>query len=390
MPPNFVTIIPARGGSKGIPRKNVKLMAGKPLIAYSIEESLQCKDIDRTIVSTEDNEIMEISRRYGAEVIERPKELSRDDTPTEPVLEHVINYLENEEGYFPDYIILLQPTSPLRERSDITNAISTILKEKADSLLSVYENNNFLWDRKRIEPLNYDMNNRPRRQDKDWELVENGAIYITKRDVFKREGNRLGGKIVTSLMPQWRSYEIDEPYEFELVEHMLITRKRKIDLSDKINKIKLLIFDVDGVFTDGSVYLNEDGQQTLKFSRIDGKGIALVRNQGIRTAVITSENSQIVQQRMNKLNIKDVYIGIQDKIRIYEALKEKYSLIDEEICFCGDDVQDLEVIQNVGLSCCPSNAQEIIKKSCDYKSNFSGGMGFVRDICNLICDLENR
>ena len=142
MKQKIISIIPARGGSKGIPRKNVKLLNNKPLIAYSIEQSLHSKLINKTYVSTEDNEIKRISKEYGAEVIDRPQELAGDIVSTEAVILHVAEYLKNDFNY----MVLLQPTSPIRYPRQIDKAIELIIKEKGDSLLSVYKNEYSLWN----------------------------------------------------------------------------------------------------------------------------------------------------------------------------------------------------------------------------------------------------
>lgn len=297
------------------------------------------------------------------------------------MLLHAAKYLKNDF----DYIVLLQPTSPMRFPKQINEAIELIINESGDSLLSVYQNDSFLWNKDGTS-INYDYKNRPRRQDKKWEFAENGSIYITKKETLLKEMNRLGGKIITYLMPKWMSFEIDDYFDFELIEYLMKTKyKRKfVDLKKIVKELKLIIFDIDGVFTDGSIYLDENNNETLKFSRIDGKGIELLRKNQFRLAVITSENSEIVKMRMEKLKIEDIFIGIKNKIKIYCELKEKYELEDKNICFLGDDIQDLEILKKVGLSCCPQNAQQIIKEISLYKSPFKGGDGFVRDVCNLI------
>lgn len=377
---HIVSIIPARGGSKGIPRKNIKKLRGKPLIAYSIEQSLSSSYIDLTIVSTEDEEIAEISRQYGARVIVRPKELAEDTTPTEPALIHVINELD-KESIKPDYLVLLQPTSPIRREYDIDRAIERLIDGNGDSLLSVHENSSFLWS-KEGKPLNYDHKARPRRQDKEWEFIENGSIYITKRNILLKENNRLGGKIMTYVMPEWASFEIDTQFDFELVEY--IARNKLPFILHNLKKIKLAIFDVDGVFTEGSVYLDGQGNELMKFSRIDGKGIELLKNTGVAIAIITSEDTKIVEKRMEKLKIDHVYIGVKDKLSIYESLKEMLSLTDQNIAYCGDDVNDTEIIEKAGFTACPTNAVTVIKRKCHYTSSYRGGAGFVREICDMI------
>lgn len=222
MKQKIISIIPARGGSKGIPRKNVKLLNNKPLIAYSIEQSLHSKLINKTYVSTEDNEIKRISKEYGAEVIDRPQELAGDIVSTEAVILHVAEYLKNDFNY----MVLLQPTSPIRYPRQIDKAIELIIKEKGDSLLSVYKNEYSLWNNNG-SPINYDYKNRLRRQDRDWEFVENGSIYITKKEILINEKNRLGGKILMYKMPKWMSFEIDEIFDFELIEWLLNSKYLK-------------------------------------------------------------------------------------------------------------------------------------------------------------------
>ncbi len=159
-----------------------------------------------------------------------------------------------------------------------------------------------------------------------------------------------------------------------------------VNLKAIIQKLTLVIFDIDGVFTNGSIYLNEDGGEMMKFSRIDGRGIRLLKKQGFKTVVITSEETSIVKFRMEKLKIDEIYMGIHSKIMIYNQLKNKFKLTDENICYLGDDTNDLEIMKIVGLPCCPKNAQEIVKQNSKYISNFKGGKGFVRDVCNLIIE----
>ena len=218
---NIVSIIPARGGSKGIFRKNIKPLAGKALIAYTIEQSLHSKSIDRTIVSTEDRTIKAIARQYGAEVIERPKDLARDAISSELVIEHAINVL-NEEGFDPDIIVFLQCTSPLRRENDIDNAIKLLFDKNYDSVFSVTKNRHFIWrkNNEHLMPL-FDYKNRPRRQDRDPEYIENGSIFVFRSTIFEKEKNRICGKRGIYLMPYEYSFEIDTPFDFWLCEQIM-------------------------------------------------------------------------------------------------------------------------------------------------------------------------
>lgn len=205
----IVAVIPARGGSKGIKRKNLALLAGHPLVFYSIHAALNAEKIDEVYISTEDEEIAMVSKHLGAEVILRPMELAQDTTPTEPVLEHTVEVLE-KDGPRVDVVVLLQATSPLRAAEHIDEAIDVFTRHEADSLLSVCRNHFFLWEKRNdlYESMNYDYKARPRRQDME-QFRENGAIYVTKRDILMKEHNRLGGKIEIYEMSESVSIDID-------------------------------------------------------------------------------------------------------------------------------------------------------------------------------------
>ena len=173
------------------------------------------KFVDEVYVSTDDSKIGSISKKVGARVIERPTNISGDTASTESALIHASNYLRDEYSIMG----LLQCTSPMRTSKQVDEAIEKMFKENSDSLLSGYINDRFLWNDGKS--INYDYKKRPRRQDKEWEFVENGSIYLFKKDILLKNNNRLGGKISQYVMPKWMSYEIDEPFDFELIEYLM-------------------------------------------------------------------------------------------------------------------------------------------------------------------------
>ena len=207
----ILSIIPARGGSKGIPLKNLKSLNGKPLLDYSVNASLQSKLITRTIVSTDHSKILKHAKKLGAEVIKRPKRLSTDSSHIEPVIEHCLNYLKSKENYNPDLIILLQNTSPLRTKKHIDDALSIFLNSKYDSMLSGYVSHSFVWKIRNndVVPINYNPKKRPNRQEFKNQFIENGAIYITKYSSFKKSKCRVSGKIGFFKMQKELSIDID-------------------------------------------------------------------------------------------------------------------------------------------------------------------------------------
>ena len=219
---NIVAIIPARGGSKGIPRKNIKELYGKPLIAYIIETALKVKELDSVIVSTEDKEIAEIAEKYGAEVpFLRPKELAGDETPTLPVLQHAVKYLEDKENYRPDIVVLLYATSPLLKAERVSEAIRMLKEGGFDSVLSVVEGRGHHWieTNKGYERL-YPKILKNRQYVKPL-FEENGAIYICKRNLLMKEATMVGGKIGFLKMQKKESVDIDEPIDFEIAEFLI-------------------------------------------------------------------------------------------------------------------------------------------------------------------------
>lgn len=227
----IIAVIAARGGSKGVPGKNVMMLGGKPLIAHTIGQSLSSSLVNRTIVSTDDRRIAEVSEKAGAEVILRPAELATDKILPDPAVLHVLKTLEEKEGYKPDMIVFLQCTSPLRKKDDIDNAIKKLIDSKADSLLSVCPNHAFIWrfDRKKgsAYPVNYNYGSRQIRQDREPEYRENGSIYVAKRSVWMENKDRLGGKIALHVMDADDSWEIDDPFDFWLIEKIIEYRKNK-------------------------------------------------------------------------------------------------------------------------------------------------------------------
>jgi len=220
--PKTVAIIPARGGSKAIPRKNIISFCGRPLIAWSIEHALGSKYISEVYVTTDDKEIADISRQYGARIIRRPQELATDTSSSEAALLHAISEIEKQDKT--ELIVFLQATSPLREKDDIDNALEKFLSENADSLFSASILEDFcVWEsvNNELKSLTFDYRNRGRRQDKKPYYLENGSIYIFKPAIFEQYENRLGGKIALYEMPFWKSYEIDGIEDLDICEYYM-------------------------------------------------------------------------------------------------------------------------------------------------------------------------
>lgn len=224
MTKRIVAIIPARGGSKGIPGKNLLSFCGKPLLAWSIKQALASKYINEIYVSSDDKRILAQAKRSGADPIKRPAALATDTASSEAALVHALGTIETKPGRKIDLVVFLQVTSPLRTSADLDQAIETLLSEKADSLFSAVLLEDFcIWHKKagRISSLSYDYRRRGRRQERKPLFLENGSIYVFKPAVLKRYGNRLGGRMAISIMEFWKSYEIDKPEDIDVCAYFM-------------------------------------------------------------------------------------------------------------------------------------------------------------------------
>ena len=217
---NIIAIIPARGGSKGIPGKNIKNFEGKPLICHSIEYAKESSLIRDIYVSTDDEQIAHISKTAGSKIIIRPSELATDTATTESAIAHALNNIDNS----PDIIVLLQPTSPLRPKKSLDSIINTFIDGHYDSLLSLSPSNNFFWKiDSNVVQAEYNYLDRKRRQDinpEEKKYFENGSVYIFTKNHFELTNNRLGGKIGHVIFPEEYGYEIDVPKDLIILEQL--------------------------------------------------------------------------------------------------------------------------------------------------------------------------
>ena len=226
----ILALIPARGGSKGIPHKNMSLLAEKPLLAHTIEQALRAHSVNRVAVSTDDPEIATASTQYGAEVIWRPPEISDDKASSEAALLHTLEYLREKEGYTPDIIVFLQCTSPLTLPEDIDGTVQALLDGNADSALAVTTFQHFLWqwdEHGEAAGINHDKRVRLLRQERKPQFLETGAVYAMRTDGFKKAKHRFFGNIAMYVIPPERCLEIDVPVDLIIAEALLQERQGK-------------------------------------------------------------------------------------------------------------------------------------------------------------------
>ncbi|SHM18126.1 acylneuraminate cytidylyltransferase [Fibrobacter sp. UWB7] len=372
--------IPVRGGSKSIPLKNIKLFCGKPLVCWNIEALENCNEIDEIIVATDSDKIEEtvVSRNYKkTKIYRRSAENACDTASTESVMLEYIAYAKLPES---QVFMLVQATSPLTQTQHFSDAMKLYKSGKYDSILTCVRNYRFFWNADGTS-MNYDYKNRPRRQNFDGMLMENGAFYINTVKNILASGNRLSGKIGIYEMPEYTATEIDEPDDWIILEKLMYKHVLSSKISD-IKKIKLFLTDVDGTLTDGSMYYSENGDELKKFNTRDGLGIRLLREAGIKVGIITSENTKIVENRAKKLNADYLFQGKIDggKLAIAQEICQKEGISLNEVAYIGDDVNCIELLKSVGLAACPADAQDLVKKVPNiHVMQKKGGEGCVRE-----------
>lgn len=375
-----VALVPLRGGSKSIHRKNIKIIAGKPLCGWVLDAAYKAGIFDQIYVSTEDKEIASVvdSLNMGVKIIDRPAALAGDKATTESVMIHFAKIIDF------DVLTTIQATSPLVQAVDFVEAMKQFENEQLDALLTAVWLNRFIWSPEG-KPLNYDPLKRPMRQEFKASLMENGAFYITRKAVLDQYKSRLGGKIGIYKMPAESAVEIDEPEDWYAVEAIL--KKRSYgQFLENLAKVKILVIDCDGVLTDAGMYYSESGEELKKFNTRDGMGLKMLRDKGIKTAIVTGEESTAVKLRSEKLKIDDLYMGVKDKKKALSDISNRYGLQPENIAYVGDDINDLPAFEMVGLKFAVNDAAISLKAKADIVLQECGGKGAVREVCNMLID----
>jgi YrbI family 3-deoxy-D-manno-octulosonate 8-phosphate phosphatase len=378
-----IAFIPVRGGSKSIPLKNVKLINGRPLIFWTLDAAVNCEAIDEVVVATDSDKIKQVINSYNSskiKIVDRSEETSTDTASTESVM------LEFANKYSFENIILIQATSPLLTSEDLSRGLKKYEEQRIDSVLSVVRQKRFIWSESNgaANPVNYDYLNRPRRQEFDGFLVENGAFYVTSRERLLDTKCRISGNIGFVEMNEDTYFEIDEPSDWIIVEELLKLKKGYTSPSYDLGNIKMLLTDSDGVLTDGGMYYSENGDELKKFNTKDGMGFQLLREKGIKTGIVTGESRKLVENRAKKMKVDELHMGISNKMEVINNICSKYNISLDEIAYVGDDINDIEVIKNVGFGCCVNDGMEQVKKLAKYITKTKGGQGAVREVAEMI------
>lgn len=385
-----IAFIPVRGGSKSIPLKNIKHLCGRPLVYWSVLALQNVDKVDEIVVATDSDEIEGVVRSFSfskVKIYRRLPENASDVASTESVM---LEYIQKSNLTGEDVFMLVQATSPLTESIHFEEALSFFSTGEFDSVLSCVRSFRFFWNADGTSG-NYDYRHRPRRQNFAGNLMENGAFYINTVKNILNCKNRLSGKIGIYEMPAYTAVEIDEPGDWMIIESLLHDRLLLNRQSIHQKNIKLFLTDVDGVLTDGGMYYSENGDELKKFNTRDGMAFRLIRNAGIKTGMITSENTRIVENRAKKLGVDYLYQDQKEKGKLDVALEicAMEGITLDEVAYIGDDVNCLELLTYAGLSACPADAVDEIKRIADIIIlTRKGGEGVVREFAEKI--LKNQ
>lgn len=401
---HILALIPARGGSKGIPRKNIKPFAGYPLIAWSIAAGLQAHTVNRIIVSTDDAEIAAVAREYGAETpFMRPPELAQDRTTDLPVFEHALKWLEEIEGYKPDIIVQLRPTSPIRPKDCVDGAVKVLI-ENADAdcvrgVVPAGQNPFKMWRfngyDKPMKPLLEvegiaEPYNAPR-QVLPPVYWQTGHVDAIRTSTITRKHSLTGNTIYPLVIDPRYTVDIDTPADWAKYEALvyqggleMVTPEKRVRRTMP-KKIELIILDFDGVITDNKVWTDQDGREMVAAYRSDSIRIRELRAQGIEVMVLSSEPNPVVAARAKKMGVEAVHgVGLQDKGRVMREILTQKNIPAENVIYVGNDLNDLPCFEVAGWSVAVADAFPEVLRAADFVLTKAGGQGAVRELCDLI------
>jgi len=398
----ILALIPARGGSKGIPRKNIRLFTGYPLIAWSIAAAKQSELVTRIIVSTDDEEIAAVAREWGAETpFLRPAEFAQDKTTDLPVFEHALKWLEDVEGYRPDVVVQLRPTSPIRPRTMLDDAIR-ILLDHADAdcvrgVVPAAQNPFKMWrfngDGKPLNPLLkvdgiLEPYNAPR-QILPPVYWQTGHIDAIRTSTITQKNSLTGDVIYPLLIDPKYTVDIDTPADWAKYEALVYSGLEMVSPGKSRRAmpktIKLIICDFDGVVTDNLVITDQDGRESVVASRSDSMHIKKLREMGIELMILSSEANPVVMARAKKMGVEAIHnVGMQAKGLVMREVLEQKNVKAENVVYLGNDLNDLPCFEVAGWSVAVADAYPEVIRAADYVLTKTGGHGAIRELCELI------
>ncbi|MFC7587101.1 N-acetylneuraminate synthase family protein [Nonomuraea antimicrobica] len=368
-----LAVVPARGGSAGVPLKNLALVGGVPLVTRAVRACVRAELVDQVVVSTDHGGIAETAREAGAVVVERPEELSGATASSESAVLHALDAL----GEDPEVVVLVQCTSAFIDPEDLSAAVRRVLDGEADSVVSGLPTHEFLWTATG-DGINHDPAVRQRRQDRDEQFRENGAFYVMRTSGLREHGHRFFGRVAVQPVPPQHAIEIDNPEDLALVRALALF----VDSPEPID-VDAVVTDFDGVHTDDRAYIDSEGRETVQVSRSDGMGVSLLRRAGVKVLILSTEQNPVVAARAHKLGVP-VLQGLADKRSVLRDWLNDEGLDPARVAYVGNDVNDLGPMAEVGWPVATPDAHPQARAAARVVLTTPGGSGAVRELCDRV------
>ncbi|MFB7029748.1 MULTISPECIES: cytidylyltransferase domain-containing protein [unclassified Streptomyces] len=377
--PVVLAVIPARGGSKGVPAKNLAPVAGVPLVGRAVHACLGARPVTHVVVSTDDPAIAAAARAAGAEAVHRPADLAGDTATSEAAVLHAMDAFEATHGRAADVVLLVQCTSPFLTSAEVAETAGRILSGAADTAFTAAPSHGFLWREtaEGAEGVNHDRAHRPRRQDREPEYLETGAVYAMAAPGFRTHRHRFFGRTALVATDPARVLEIDDPHDLARAKALapLLDAPATPGLAD----VDAVVLDFDGTQTDDRVHLDAEGREFVSAHRGDGLGIAALRRAGLPVLILSTEQNAVVAARARKLRIPVLH-GIDRKDRALKEWCEAEGIDPQRVLYAGNDVNDLPCFHLVGWPVAVSSAHDSVRAAARAVTVTPGGAGAVREI----------
>lgn len=383
-----VAIIPARGGSKGLPGKNVMRVGGVPLVARAVAAARAARTVGRVVVTTDDGEIARVAREAGASVVQRPADLAGDTASSESALLHALDALRGSGWDEASVTLFIQATSPFIEPGDLDAAVTAVAGGEADSVFAAVPSHAFIWrddrgDERGDDPgargVNHDAAVRPRRQDRPAEFRETGAFYAMRTSGFRAARHRFFGRIGIRLVPELHGVEIDTAADLVVAQALA----NLIDGPTHAIDVDAVVTDFDGVHTDDTAIVGEAGVEFVRVSRSDGHGVARLREAGVPMLILSAETHPVVGARAAKLGV-DVLQGVADKATALREWARERRIRLDRIAYLGNDRGDLPALELVGWPVAVADAVPDVKRIARVVLERAGGQGAVRELADAV------
>ncbi|MFJ7771635.1 cytidylyltransferase domain-containing protein [Streptomyces sp. NPDC097107] len=387
-----LAVIPARGGSKGVPAKNLAPVGGVPLVARAVRECRATRLVTDVVVSTDDQTIATAAREAGAEVVLRPAAIAGDTATSEAAVLHAMDAHEALHGAAVDVVLLVQCTSPFIVREDIDGVAGAVAEGGADTAVTVAPFHGFVWRDGTDEGegggggygVNHDKSHRPRRQDRPQDLLETGAAYAMAAPGFRKHQHRFFGRTELVRTDPARVLEIDDPHDLAraraLAPFFDAARPGSLPTAHDVDAV---VLDFDGTQTDDRVLIDSDGREFVSVHRGDGLGIAALRRSGLTMLILSTEVNPVVAARARKLKLPVLH-GIDRKDLALKQWCEEQGIAPERVLYVGNDVNDLPCFALVGWPVAVASAHDSVRGAARAVTTVPGGDGAIREIASWI------